>query len=143
MEKEPLVLLPETTSLNLVDGDQSCFIKTSMQVNGQYLALNSVFLDPLSAKEGKTGVVVFFWLVRRSDERAECNMKIVDGTVITGTGVTYPKGQLSTKFMGDVAVPVMMSTGRIKADTELVCYYKDESSSSKLKRKRAASIAMS
>ena len=64
------------------------------------MALNSVFTDPLSAKDGKAGVVVFFWLVRRSDKEAECNMKIIDGTVITGTGATWPKGKLSTKFMG-------------------------------------------
>ena len=132
---EPLVLLPETTSLTLVDRSHPCFIKTNIEVGEQLLALNSVFIDPLSAKDGKAGVVVFFWLVRRSDKESDCNMKIVDSTVITGTGVTWPRGKLSTKSMGDVNVPTMISTKRITPDTELVCYYKD--TAPKLKRKRA------
>ena len=56
---EPLILLPETTSLSLVDRDQQCFLKTNTEVGGQVLALNSVFIDPLSAKDGKAGVVFF------------------------------------------------------------------------------------
>ena len=133
---EPLVLLPETTSLTLVDRTHPCFIKTRIEVGEQLLALNSVFIDPLSAKDGKAGVVVFFWLVRRSDNESDCNMKIVDSTVITGTGVTWPRGKLSTKSMEDVIVPTMISTKRITQDTELVCYYKEDAAP-KLKRKRA------
>ena len=128
-------MLPETTSLTLVDRTHPCFIKTRIEVGEQLLALNSVFIDPLSAKDGKAGVVVFFWLVRRSDKESDCNMKIVDSTVITGTGVTWPRRKLSTKSMGDVNVPTMISTKRITQDTELVCHYKD--TAPMLKRKRA------
>jgi len=123
---EPLVLLPETTSLSLVERDQRAFLKTNMQVGAQVLALGSVFNDPLSAKDGRPGVVVYFWLVRRSEEEDECNMKIVDGTVISGTGVTWSRGKLATQSMGDVAVPMMMSTSKVQEGAELVCYYKDD-----------------
>jgi hypothetical protein len=84
-----------------------------------------VFTDPLSAKDGKTGVVVYFWLVRKSEVEAECSMKITDATVITGTGVTWPRGVLTTKSMGDVVVPWMVSTKKVQVGEELVCFYQD------------------
>ena len=134
---EPLVLLPETTSLTLVDRGQPCFLKAGIEVGGQLLALNSVFIDPyLSAKGGKVGVVAFFWRVRRSGVEADCNMKIVDSTVITGTDVSWAVGKLSTKSIGDAVVPMMVSTRIISQGTERVCYYKENAM--KLERKRVA-----
>ena len=73
-------------------------------------------------------------MIRKSDVEAECNMKIVDSTVITGTGVTWPRGTMSTQSMGDVVVPIMMSTKKSPKYTELVCYYIE--TAPKLKRKR-------
>ena len=53
-------------------------------------------------------------------------MEIVDSTVITGAGVTCPQGRMSIQSMGDVVVPLMMSTKKIMKDEEVLCYYKDE-----------------
>ena len=41
---------------------------------------------------------------------------------------------MSTKSVGDVAVPIMISTKKIPKYTELVCYYIE--TAPKLKRKR-------
>ena len=121
----PLALLPETTNFTLVEMDDRVFLKTKVLVNNKVLVLGSVFVDPVTSKDGK-GVVVHFWLVRRAEEKGQCNMEIVDSTVFTGTGCTWPRGTLTTLPMGDTVVPLMMSTKKVKAGEELVCYYKEQ-----------------
>ena len=85
--------------------------------------MGSCFSDPVKAKEGKPGVVEFFWLVRRSGKEEDCNMALSSSSVVMAAGTTLGQESLKTSSVGKFVFPVMVSTKAIGADEELVCFH--------------------
>jgi hypothetical protein len=124
-DKRPLLLLPMTHTINFAKKDAAVWLKTEIEASGgqEVVVLQPLFVDPVTAKDGKPAVVEFFWLVRRSPNKKECNMMLSSASVVFGVGVSLNNEPLSTKSAGKLVFPVMVSTKPIESNEELVCYY--------------------
>ena len=101
------------------------------------IALGPSFSDPLGATSSKPGVVEFFWQVRKSEEREKCNMELSLTRVHIGCSVILPEDRMQTKPAGEFKVPTMISSTRISAGSELVCYFKNDGEA-KIKRAKVS-----
>lgn len=125
-----LLLLPQTTNVQTVKKNVSYFMKLPCEVEGtngaEVVALGRSFQDPLTATEEKVGVVEFFWEVRRSQNKSECNMELIECQVCSGYGVTIPGltlGQLPPQKM---TIYAMAPSCTIKVGDELVVHFVDD-----------------
>lgn len=123
--KRPLLLLPMTHTINFVRKDAAAWLKTEIECAGgqEVVVLQPLFVDPVTAKAGKAAVVEFFWLVRRSSKKEECNMNLSQASVVLGAGMSLHSEALCTKSAGKVVFPVMVSTRAIEPGAELVCHF--------------------
>ena len=125
-----LLLFPQTTNIQTVKKNVSYFLKLPCEVEGtngaEAVALGRVFQDPFTATEEKVGIVEFFWEVRKSQTKSECNMELIECEVCSGYGVTIPGltlGQLPPQKM---IIYAMVPSCTIKAGDELVLHFVDD-----------------
>ena len=117
----PLVLLPLTTSISIVNRQSPVFVKTFVEVGEEsVLALNPVWHDPVQATKEKPAIVEYFWQVRRSDQEAQCNMQISYSQIALGSLVSMPNEMVVTHpCTENISLPFMISTKNIKANAEI------------------------